>query len=160
SKADNIVRVQAARLRKKLAEYYNEEGAQDPVQIFIARGHYYPEYLTAPLTVRPPINSSAPQAEQAVTPNPGPAKLSVPLNWRWLALGLLISNLAVLTYILWPLRLSADSPESPPLAKALALVWQPFVSSSQPPIIVYSNALFLMSEQGDLYRYYTETSHS
>ncbi len=31
SKADNIVRVQAARLRKKLAEYYNEEGAQDPI---------------------------------------------------------------------------------------------------------------------------------
>jgi len=160
SKADNIVRVQAARLRKKLAEYYNEEGAQDPVHIFIARGHYYPEYLTAPLTVCPPVNSSAPQAEQAVTPNPWPAKLSAALNWRWLALGLLISNLALLTYILWPFRLSADSPESPPLAKALALVWQPFVSSSQPPIIVYSNALFLMSEQGDLYRYYTETSHS
>jgi hypothetical protein len=52
SKADNIVRVQAARLRKKLAEYYNGEGAQDPVHIFIARGHYYPEYLTQPLTVR------------------------------------------------------------------------------------------------------------
>jgi hypothetical protein len=40
SKADNIVRVQAARLRKKLAEYYNGEGAENPLQIFIARGHY------------------------------------------------------------------------------------------------------------------------
>jgi hypothetical protein len=160
SKADNIVRVQALRLRKKLAEYYNGEGAQDPIHIFIARGHYYPEYLAAPLIVRTPINSSAPQAEQAVTSNPGQAKLSAALNWRRLALGLLMLNLALLTYILWPFRFSADSPKSPPLAKALALLWQPFVSSSQPPIIVYSNALFLMSEPGDLYRYYTDTSHS
>jgi hypothetical protein len=160
SKADNIVRVQAARLRKKLAEYYNGEGAQDPVHIFIARGHYYPEYLTQPPTVRPLVNSSEPQAEQAVTPNPEPAKLSATLNWRSLAFGLLILNLALLTYILRTFSLSADSPKSPPLAKALAVLWQPFASSSQPPIIVYSNALFLMSEQGDLYRYYTETSHS
>ena len=160
SKADNIVRVQAARLRKKLAEYYNGEGAQDPVHIFIARGHYYPEYLTQPPTVRPLVNSSEPQAEQAVTPNPEPAKLSATLNWRSLAFGLLILNLALLTYILRPFSLSADSPKSPPLAKALAVLWQPFASSSQPPIIIYSNALFLMSEQGDLYRYYTETSHS
>ena len=114
SKVDNIVRVQAARLRKKLAEYYNGEGAQDPVHIFIARGHYYPEYLTPPLNVRPPVNSSAPQAEQAVTLNPGPATLAAALNWRSLALGLLILNLALLTFILWPFRLSADSPKSPP----------------------------------------------
>ncbi len=160
SKADNIVRVQAARLRKKLAEYYNEEGAQDPVHIFIARGHYYPEYLTAPLIVRPPINSSAPQAEPAVTSNPGQAKLSAALNWRRLALGLLMLNLALGAYILWPFRFSADSPKASPLTKASALLWQPFVSSSQPPLIVYSNALFLMSEPGDLYRYYTDTNHS
>lgn len=160
SKADNIVRVQAARLRKKLAEYYNGEGAQDPLHIFIARGHYYPGYLTPPLAVQPTVNSSASQAEQAVTPNPWPAKLSAALNWRSLALGLSILNLALLTHIPWPFKLSADSPKSPPLAKALALLWQPFVSSNQPPIIVYSNALFLMSEPGDLYRYYTDTSHS
>jgi hypothetical protein len=160
SKADNIVRVQAARLRKKLAEYYNGEGAEDPLHIFVARGHYYPEYLAPQLTVQPPINSSAQEAEQSVTPDPGPAKLSAALNWRTLAFGLLILNQAFLTYMLWPFRLSADSPKSPPLAKALALLWQPFVSSSQPPMIVYSNALFLMSEPGDLYRYYTDTSHS
>jgi len=160
SKADNIVRVQAARLRKKLAEYYNGEGAQDPVHIFIARGHYYPEYLATPLIVGPSVNSSTPQVEQAVTPDPGSAKLSAALNWRSLAFGLLILNLAFLTYILWPFRLSAGSPKSPPQTKALALLWQPFVSSSQTPIIVYSNALFLMSEPGDLYRYYTGTSHS
>src|SRR5262249_1048981 len=62
--------------------------------------------------------------------------------------------------ILWPFGFSADSPKASTLAKALALLWQPFVSSSQPPLIVYSNALFLMSEPGDLYRYYTDTNHS
>ncbi|MBO0861212.1 MAG: hypothetical protein J2P21_22545 [Chloracidobacterium sp.] len=156
SKTDNIVRVQAARLRKKLAEYYNGEGSQDPIHIFIARGHYYPEYLAAPRIVGPAINSPTAQ-EQSVTPK---KKLSAALNWRSMALGLLILNLAFLTYILWPFRLSAGSPKSPTQAKALDLLWQPFVSSSQPPIIVYSNALFLMSEPGDLYRYYIDANHS
>src|SRR5262249_48627797 len=151
---------QAARLRKKLAEYYNGEGAQDPVHIFIARGHYYPEYLATPLIVGPSVNSSTPQVEQAVTPDPGSAKLSAALNWRSLAFGLLILNLVFLTSLLWLLRLSAGSQNSPPQTKALPLLWQPFVSSSQPPIIVYSNALFLMSEPGDLYQSYPGTSHS
>jgi hypothetical protein len=77
-----------------------------------------------------------------------------------MALGLLILNLAFLTYILWPFRLNAGSPKSPRQAKALDLLWQPFVSSSQTPMIVYSNALFLMSEPGDLYRYYVGANHS
>jgi len=45
-KSDNIVRVQAHRLRKKLDEYYSQEGTHDPVRILIPSGHYYPEYHT------------------------------------------------------------------------------------------------------------------
>jgi hypothetical protein len=46
------------------------------------------------------------------------------------------------------------------LSKPFLSLWQPFVLPDQPPLIVYSNALFLMSQQGDLYRYYADTSHS
>ena len=44
SNADNIVRVQARNLRKRLETYYEGEGAEDPVRIEIPKGHYLPEF--------------------------------------------------------------------------------------------------------------------
>jgi hypothetical protein len=41
---NSIVRVQANRLRKKLAEYYQGEGANDPLQIIIPVGQYVPRF--------------------------------------------------------------------------------------------------------------------
>jgi len=38
---DSIVRVQANRLRKRLAEYYSNEGGHDPLRIAIPIGQYY-----------------------------------------------------------------------------------------------------------------------
>jgi tetratricopeptide (TPR) repeat protein len=41
---DALVRVQAGRLRELLAQYYQSEGAADPVRIVIERGGYAPSY--------------------------------------------------------------------------------------------------------------------
>jgi tetratricopeptide (TPR) repeat protein len=43
---DNIVRVDAARLRSKLADYYANEGADEPVRITMPKGGYVPEFET------------------------------------------------------------------------------------------------------------------
>jgi len=43
---DNIVRVEARRLRAKLDEYYSEPGWLDPIVIRIPKGTYVPEFLT------------------------------------------------------------------------------------------------------------------
>lgn len=43
-RADTIVRVQAGRLRKKLAEYYATEGEVDPVVIDVPKGGYVPMF--------------------------------------------------------------------------------------------------------------------
>ncbi len=45
--ADSIVRVEANRLRKRLAAYYAGEGAAHPLQIAIPLGQYVPEFRTA-----------------------------------------------------------------------------------------------------------------
>jgi hypothetical protein len=42
---DAIVRVEAHRLRRKLAEYYEGEGKSQRVRIRIERGHYFPEFF-------------------------------------------------------------------------------------------------------------------
>jgi hypothetical protein len=151
-KQDNIVRVQVHRLRKKLDEYYNAEGAEDPIRIFIPRGHYYPDFIAAPL-VEPPVVDPAPL--------PAPAAIKKTINWQRLSVGLLVVNLGLSVYLFWNSRTSAKPARTAtPLTASLAPLWNPFAHSNQPPLIIYSNGLFLMSEQGDLYRYYTDTSHS
>ena len=43
-KVDTIVRSQAWRLRKKLEQYYESEGLDDPLIIDLPRGHYIPVF--------------------------------------------------------------------------------------------------------------------
>src|SRR5215469_17215068 len=45
SKADPIVRVEAARLRDRLSAYYEAEGGADPVLISLPKGRYVPEFV-------------------------------------------------------------------------------------------------------------------
>ena len=42
---DSIVRVEVFRLRKKLREFYNGEGADQSIEIVVATGHYRPEFI-------------------------------------------------------------------------------------------------------------------
>ena len=42
---DSIVRVEFFRLRKKLREFYEGEGADQPIEIVVATGHYRPEFV-------------------------------------------------------------------------------------------------------------------
>jgi len=44
---DPIVRVEAARLRRRLAKYYGGSGAGEPVRIVIPKGSYAPEFRIA-----------------------------------------------------------------------------------------------------------------
>ena len=42
---DSIVRVQFFRLRKKLREFYEEEGSDQAIEIVVATGHYRPQFV-------------------------------------------------------------------------------------------------------------------
>lgn len=42
---DSIVRVEVYRLRKKLRAFYDAEGADQPIEIVVATGHYLPEFV-------------------------------------------------------------------------------------------------------------------
>jgi hypothetical protein len=46
-KKDSIVRVEAHRLRRRLAEYYRGPGASHPVHIVIPNGQYAPQFVEA-----------------------------------------------------------------------------------------------------------------
>ncbi len=44
AQADSLVRVEAGRLRKKLEQYYQGEGANDPIEIRLPKGGYAPSF--------------------------------------------------------------------------------------------------------------------
>src|SRR5579863_4034136 len=67
--SDSTVRVQAGRLREKLAEYYTHEGQDDPVLVELPKGSYVLTFHLRPSKPGPPVTpimipEAAPQPEK------------------------------------------------------------------------------------------------
>ena len=80
---DAVVRVQANLLRKRLASYYQEEGAQDELMIELPKGHYVPRFYLRP--VSPGSAGLAKLVEEpgaAPLAEPAPGLWSVPISYR------------------------------------------------------------------------------
>ena len=73
---DSIVRVQANRLRKRLAEYYNGEGATHALRIAIPIGQYVPSFER----VETPIE---PQGASVLTEGTASAESTPPRRFPW-----------------------------------------------------------------------------
>jgi beta-glucanase (GH16 family) len=71
SHADPIVRVTARDLRKKLNEYYENEGRDHPIQIILPKGRYIPQFVrneTGPTSVLPIVEPAAEDEEVLSVP--------------------------------------------------------------------------------------------
>lgn len=124
---DPIVRVEAGRLRRALAQYYAGEGAQDPLRISMPVGAYVPafDWVGPPDTEEPrskqPRSEQPPQVLSLPTPLPEPDASAEPVpdsppeRWiasRWpliAALGLLV---ALAPLAAWYLGLLGAGPGS------------------------------------------------
>jgi TolB-like protein len=91
--ADPLVRVEAGRLRSRLAEYYETEGEPNPVRIGLPRGGYSASWEYA-ATEAPPIAEPA-SAERAAAPSLRRER------WRPLVAALAIALLVTLGVTLW-----------------------------------------------------------
>ncbi len=117
---DPIVRIEAARLRDKLREYYEQEGRNDPVRIELRKGTYTPEIGLAQAA---PGNEKAEVATDAAEPALlGAAPIAQRSAPRWLlafgGLGLLVM---LLTAGWWinrerPTNTTANSSSVPAIA--------------------------------------------
>jgi hypothetical protein len=104
--ADNTVRVHASMLRKRLAEYFQTQGRDEPVIIEVPRGNYAPVFkardlpLTPPLPDLPdPIDIDAPSFKPiAVVPvePDGPSPAASRKDWKLWAIGFLALGLVAL----------------------------------------------------------------
>src|SRR5579864_7180765 len=96
--SDSCVRVQAKRLRLKLAEYYAGEGTQDPVIVTIPKGSYHLVFETK--------QSATTQldSKSAIGPLPPKPPGEVPMLWRFALIALLtclLVSLVLMGSLLW-----------------------------------------------------------
>jgi hypothetical protein len=114
---DNIVRVQARQLRRKLQEYFENEGAGEELILTIPKGQYLPEFATRePVSAREvPVRNSR--------------------NWKpWIAVSTLLALILITAIIL---RRPAAAPPNPLWSRI-------FVRGQKTNIVVSDTSLVMM----------------
>jgi len=158
--SDSTIRVQAGRLRLKLAEYYATEGANDPIVVKIPKGSYHLVFEPRPAAPQPLIVPAREPAGQ-VAPEE-----TVPASWR-IAVVTVLACLIVAVVILASLlrtRKQADAATgSDHVARTangpLAGFWKPFTSGAEEPWVIFSNAAFVGRPETGM-RYYNSRQDS
>ncbi len=93
---DPIVRVQAGKLRAKLAEYYEDRGASDPIRIEFLKGSYAPHFVPSqPDTAPGGSMKAAAGSGPEVAPNPPALPAQVKSGWRSWRLAILAAAVAI-----------------------------------------------------------------
>jgi hypothetical protein len=133
--ADNIVRVHASTLRKRIDQYFANEGCQEPVVIDIPRGNYAPVFRKR-AAIPSPIH--LPEIQPAV---PSIAA-SRPRDWK---LGVFIGFSAVLVcstlVLLWQVRaLGRADASALPSDPAVRQLWSSIFAADRPTDIVLDDA--------------------
>ncbi|HZY63893.1 MAG TPA: hypothetical protein VFE38_15340 [Edaphobacter sp.] len=132
---DNIVRAHASRLRKRLEDYYNEDGREERIRVSVPRGTYVPvfESVTSQ-TIDPPA-----VAENVVITEPlQPVSHSILLNkqphWtRWIAIACCIVLALAGSFFLGRLANERDQAVTP---GSTHRIWAQMFSSGHKTLIV------------------------
>jgi hypothetical protein len=140
--SDSTVRVQAGRLRVKLAEYYAQEGVDDPIFVEIPKGSYA---LTFQLR---PSKAAMLLAPTPVQPLEKEKKAIVlPANRGWavavVTLSVLLAASFITSAILLSQRTHTPTAVGQPVPIEYQLFWNRFVTSPQQPWVIFSNGSFV-----------------
>jgi hypothetical protein len=177
-KVDTIVRVEVHRLRQKLEDYYRSEGTGDPISIEIPRGHYSPHFaLRTPQVC--PVNrggrgaeppSAAADQHQVESEKPLSEKrgrilqltraLFHPIVVALAAIAIFFFGLAVgARWVGW--RNASKGVVSAARTSASAVkgdnsvqdFWASFLRNEAIAVLGYPDAVFLIDETNDLFRF-------
>jgi hypothetical protein len=142
---DSMVRVQAGRLRTKLAEYYASEGAEDPTWVELPKGTYVLSFHHgAPGSVR---NHSAVSFDPRHEIRYDAGSQAAPRKWiaAVVVLSILLAAALVTAGVLFlerkngDVQASADIPQAP---AAFHIFWKGFITGPEEPWVIFSNAAF------------------
>jgi hypothetical protein len=172
---DPIVRVTAGDIRKRIAQYYVQEGRENELRLVLVPGSYVPHFFwpksedrtsfdlvrvdVAPDTVRPiPPMGGSPAVVSTETPSPRPQPtLPPPVRSRlrrgmvWLAAGFILALLSVGIFLWSDFRPS----------HALENFWSPLMSGGTATMLCISNHKLsgqpLPGEESSIMAQFTET---
>jgi hypothetical protein len=149
--SDSTVRVQAGRLRVKLAEYYSHEGPDDSIVVELPKGSYALTFQG-----RPPAASSSTLtglslrfAEHEAQQGKETSRLAWMTAVVVLAV-LLLASLAT-TAVLLATRSRPQAASKAPVPVAYQIFWNNFVSGPQQPWVIFSNASFVGRPQSNMH---------
>lgn len=139
--SDSTVRVQAGRLRVKLAEYYAHEGPDDPIVVEIPKGSYA-------LTFHPPAAKGVALPATTLIRESGPRTVAIPASNRgWaiavVGLSVLLASTLVTTAILLSQRAHVTASTTQPVPVTFQIFWNRFVIAPQQPWVIFSNGSFV-----------------
>jgi hypothetical protein len=184
-KIDPIVRVQSHRLRLKLKDYYDAEGRHDPILIQIPKGHYMPTFETLTASMSPldhgPTQDLEPTLSVANITGGIKAESALPetrsVRWRpdrraWRQIGMAMALIAIFAFGCWigdkharslsgaGTALSSSDSESTKAPDAVRVFWAGFLGNDSAPVIAYPDAVFLLDDSNDLFRFRQGASDS
>jgi hypothetical protein len=156
---DSMVRVQAGRLRSKLAEYYNSEGTNDRLVIELPKGSYAIAAHERPGAAQHSGNGASISAQASVAADF--AQQSAKPNQVARVLGIaLLAAVATIGWLLWTRHEpSIPSASLQPAAAApgpIEIFWKGFVRGPEEPWVIFSNAQFVGRPDTGM-RYYDAT---
>jgi len=146
--SDSTIRVQAGRLRLKLAEYYSSEGADDPIVVELPKGTYILSF-----------HNRGSGTHKAATPHDVLEPVAAPRFW--IAAAAVLAILLIISVVAIGMLLTSPKPvatahagvyESPP--EAFQSFWKTFVSGPEEPWVIFSNAAFVGRPETGM-RYYS-----
>lgn len=177
-KIDPIVRVQSHRLRLKLKEYYDTEGRHDPVLIQIPKGHYLPSFEALAASMSPLDRGSTYESEPAISVASIPSGLKVEntlpgtrLPWpalKWIETAVAVSILFAFgcwlgdrhARSLFGAAATFPNADSAKASDPVQIFWAGFLGNDSAPVIAYPDAVFLLDDSNDLFRFRQGASDS
>jgi hypothetical protein len=163
-KTDTIVRVQIHRLRQKLREYYDADGRRDPIMVEIPKGHYLPRFEVLPDShYDHDIQAPGGRLLKVVPADANPVREKVirnrlPYKFALIAVAVIVAFSASGLWAGLKLRanrnLLTTGAREPSLATdPVKVFWARVVGDDPSPVIAYPDAVFLLDNTNDLFRF-------
>jgi hypothetical protein len=142
---DSMVRVQAGRLRAKLAEYYaSDASVDDAIWVELPKGTYVLSFHPRGAAGRSP---GAANNDAHAHHEPSPQTQQIPRRWA-IAVGvlavLLAASLTVMAALLFPRKAGETTETNDRLGipAAFPIFWRGFLTGPEQPWVIFSNARF------------------
>jgi hypothetical protein len=151
---DSLVRVQAGRLRSKIAEYYASEGVEDPIIVELPKGTYSLAFHPATASSKSIVGEmrETEPAKGALESRPS----SPTVAWLSILLAVAVLTIAALLFTRVTGRPAASDDTAP---AAFRVFWHSFAAGPYPPWVIFSNGAFVGRPETGL-RYFNPSRDS